>query len=291
MARTHGRIYSSAWSDDDWRALTADAQWLYGQLVSQRDLTAAGVVPLSERRWAKSAADMTPARITAALTALERDRFVVVDEDSEEILIRSFARLETQWANGKRVEALISAIGAIHSKVLVTALADELRRLDDLPARLVERLPERLAERSPVPENALFRRLPSVVTEVLNDVDGIRETGDGIRESAVATRPAPRQRGTRLPEEFELTSEMKAWALTEGHSPPFVLAATAKFVDYWRSVPGQKGVKLDWAGTWRNWVRTEAERAPARAGPVGRQAESDQMFARQLARAEAREAQ
>ena len=28
-----------------------------------------------------------------------------------------------------------------------------------------------------------------------------------------------------------------------------------KFKDYWISQPGQKGVKLDWFATWRNWVR------------------------------------
>jgi hypothetical protein len=29
-----------------------------------------------------------------------------------------------------------------------------------------------------------------------------------------------------------------------------------QFKDYWASVAGQKGVKLDWFATWRNWVRT-----------------------------------
>ena len=27
------------------------------------------------------------------------------------------------------------------------------------------------------------------------------------------------------------------------------------FGDYWRAQPGQKGVKLDWDATWRNWMR------------------------------------
>jgi uncharacterized protein YdaU (DUF1376 family) len=29
------------------------------------------------------------------------------------------------------------------------------------------------------------------------------------------------------------------------------------FRDYWVSVPGQKGVKLDWTATWRNWIRNQ----------------------------------
>ena len=30
-----------------------------------------------------------------------------------------------------------------------------------------------------------------------------------------------------------------------------------QFRDYWVSVPGQKGCKLDWLATWRNWVRNQ----------------------------------
>jgi len=29
-----------------------------------------------------------------------------------------------------------------------------------------------------------------------------------------------------------------------------------RFSDYWQSQPGQKGVKLNWQATWRNWLRT-----------------------------------
>jgi hypothetical protein len=27
------------------------------------------------------------------------------------------------------------------------------------------------------------------------------------------------------------------------------------FVDYWIAQPGQRGVKVDWEATWRNWMR------------------------------------
>lgn len=33
-----------------------------------------------------------------------------------------------------------------------------------------------------------------------------------------------------------------------------------EFVDYWRGIPGQRGVKLDWPATWRNRGRTLLER-------------------------------
>lgn len=40
-----------------------------------------------------------------------------------------------------------------------------------------------------------------------------------------------------------------------------------KFTDYWRAVPGAKGRKLDWPATYRNWIRTAAERKPRNDRP------------------------
>lgn len=43
------------------------------------------------------------------------------------------------------------------------------------------------------------------------------------------------------------------------------------FTDYWIAQPGQKGVKLDWDATWRNWMRNTAKRArPAKPTPTER---------------------
>ena len=61
-------------------------------------------------------------------------------------------------------------------------------------------------------------------------------------------------RGTRLPEKFYVTKEMHEWHAVNTPSVD-VRAETLKFVDYWRAMPGQRGVKLDWLATWRNWMR------------------------------------
>jgi uncharacterized protein YdaU (DUF1376 family) len=34
-----------------------------------------------------------------------------------------------------------------------------------------------------------------------------------------------------------------------------------QFKDYWVSVGGQKGTKLDWTATWRNWVRNQRQQS------------------------------
>lgn len=38
-----------------------------------------------------------------------------------------------------------------------------------------------------------------------------------------------------------------------------------KFIDYWTAKAGKDGAKLDWAATWRNWIRRAAETAQTRA--------------------------
>lgn len=67
-------------------------------------------------------------------------------------------------------------------------------------------------------------------------------------------------RGTRLPDDFCLNSEMREWA---AQKTPHVNAddSLVEFVDYWRGIPGQRGKKLDWPATWRNRMRELEGRA------------------------------
>jgi uncharacterized protein YdaU (DUF1376 family) len=67
-------------------------------------------------------------------------------------------------------------------------------------------------------------------------------------------------RGTRLPNDWSPDGEQLAFARGLGVDG---LEQGDRFRDYWIAQPGQKGVKLDWNGTWRNWVRRAAERSPA----------------------------
>lgn len=44
------------------------------------------------------------------------------------------------------------------------------------------------------------------------------------------------------------------------------------FIDYWIAQPGARGVKVDWAATWRNWMRKKQNESPTlRAIPGGKQ--------------------
>ena len=62
------------------------------------------------------------------------------------------------------------------------------------------------------------------------------------------------KRGSRLPQDWFLTKAMGDWA-TQERPDLDVRQVADQFKDYWVAQAGQKGVKLDWDATWRNWVR------------------------------------
>ncbi len=63
---------------------------------------------------------------------------------------------------------------------------------------------------------------------------------------------------TRVPDPFPVGEDLIAWA--NQNVPGFDWRReSARFLDYWRGVPGVKGRKQDWNATWRNWMRNNAE--------------------------------
>ena len=87
-----------------------------------------------------------------------------------------------------------------------------------------------------------------------------REGGAGGTATTEPARPPqrPQPRGARL-STLGLAGLPENWKdFCQTERPDLDPERTwAKFVDYWDAQPGQKGVKLDWHKTWRNWVRNE----------------------------------
>lgn len=72
------------------------------------------------------------------------------------------------------------------------------------------------------------------------------------------TQASATPRGTRLPEPFHLTTDMRAWAAEKRPCVDPVLE-TEKFVNYWRAKSGRDATKLDWRATWNNWILNAKE--------------------------------
>lgn len=73
---------------------------------------------------------------------------------------------------------------------------------------------------------------------------------------------APRKIGSRLPADWVLPDDWRAYATAKGFQAGPIGLMAEKFKNYWIGKPGKEAVKLDWAATWRNWVISEFERHP-----------------------------
>src|SRR6202035_235613 len=93
-SRSEARIFTSIWADPAFLALPQAEQRMYMFLLSQPDLSFCGVLPLRERKWARSAAGLTVQGVRDALTALTRTAppFIIMDVDTQELMVRSLMR-------------------------------------------------------------------------------------------------------------------------------------------------------------------------------------------------------
>jgi len=72
----------------------------------------------------------------------------------------------------------------------------------------------------------------------------------------ISTKEHKSNRGSRLPTTWTCSQEYIDYCKKERPDlNPDVIAMD--FKDYWISVAGSKGVKLDWFATWRSWVRRQ----------------------------------
>lgn len=147
MARSFARVKASVWVDEDWRRLSPGAQWCYMLLISQPQINNCGIVPYQPRRWARMAAGVTPEHVAAYLTELARANFIIVDEGSEEILVRSFVKHDEIAKQPKLVISARRQFGEIQSDTIPEVLRREypqlferLERREDLPVPLSKEL-------------------------------------------------------------------------------------------------------------------------------------------------------
>ena len=128
MGRPYAKLYRDIWTDPDLRALGRDARYVYIFLFSQPDLNAAGVLPLTVRRWAGTAG-MTPEEMTGTLALLNDHRYVVIDDATEELLIRTYIRNDELWRIPNTLYAVVRDAARTVSPTLRATLAAELAAL------------------------------------------------------------------------------------------------------------------------------------------------------------------
>jgi uncharacterized protein YdaU (DUF1376 family) len=80
------------------------------------------------------------------------------------------------------------------------------------------------------------------------------------------------KRGGRIPDDWAPSDADRMYAASKGLPPARVDREAEAFRNYWMAVAGERGVKVDWPATWRNWILNAIERKPeatAKAQPTG----------------------
>lgn len=285
MARSEARVKTRIWDDADFLRLEPYQKLVYLFLISQPDISHCGVLSLRLRRWAKKLS-YTPKRLDEALDGLAKTRFIVVDDDEEELLVRSFIRGDEVYRQPKVLLAASRQLAEVSSLHIRDALATEVQRIlqegsagpNTRPTLLVMLSTlGRVADTPPDTHSEGYAEgygKPSAIPKPLGTGVGVGvgeelkvRSSSSFSPSGETKKPSAK-RGTRLPEDFAVTDDMTAWA--KKSAPAVDLAfETDQFVDYWSSKP-TNATKLNWDATWRSWMRKAqkdaAERA-ARRGP------------------------
>lgn len=128
MAREYARVKVTIWADLDFRAVTPTAQHLYFLLLTSPTLNMAGVADWRPSRLAKMAKGWTAARVRKAGEELEQHNFIVADDESEEVLVRSFVRHDGVLKSPNLTTAMVKDYAGLGSPKIMRALVAEVHR-------------------------------------------------------------------------------------------------------------------------------------------------------------------
>lgn len=129
MARDRANINTEIWADPHWRSLSHGAQWLYQFILASSKLNLCGVTDWRPARWSGMAEDVSRADIERFAGELEREAFLVIDRDTEEVCIRSFFRHDGILAQPNPMRGAVREFGSIGSARIQGVISHELRRL------------------------------------------------------------------------------------------------------------------------------------------------------------------
>lgn len=128
--RSYTRVYRDIWLDRDWRGLSARAQGTYMMLLTSPSITLAGTMPLQIVKWSRMSAEQDTDAVEDSLWELREHGFIVVDQDTEELLVRAFMRNDTlrNYKSSRTQLGIVRQARKAESLAIRHALADEMER-------------------------------------------------------------------------------------------------------------------------------------------------------------------
>lgn len=129
MPRDHARVNLTIWNDPDFRALPPAAQHLYLTLWTAPELTYCGVHDWRPARLTGLSSGFTAEHIETVAQCLEARHFLVVDRETEECLIRSWARFDGIMKQPRMAISFVHAYTSTASPTIRQVLAREVCKI------------------------------------------------------------------------------------------------------------------------------------------------------------------
>lgn len=131
MARNFAKLYVGIWSDERFKALSSQAQRLYIYLFGHQRLDNAGTLVWQPQVAVRAASDLTPQMIDQAMHELRTHRYIILDEDTGLLAVRSYVRNDETLKNSKNTTAFVKAWDTLDSDMLKSVIAHEVDRIAD----------------------------------------------------------------------------------------------------------------------------------------------------------------
>lgn len=297
MARDHARIHVDIWGDDDWLDVSVDAQLLYFTLYTSPSLSFCGSGEWHPGKLCTRASDWTLERVERARDELVNELFLIIDDNTQEYLIRSWIKHDGLWRTPNMAVSVANARAELASRKLRGVIVFEVSKLRDRdpestawtrpavvkmlsqtaidPAGLIRATPGANPGLNPTSNGAVNPGSNPAAKGYGHPGANPAANGGATTATAKATKDnykrGTENRGAPLPQDWKPSEGVVQQMRTE--CPGVDLTSEhMKFVDHWKSQPGAKGRKADWDATWRNWIRRSHEfvsRTESRTGTTG----------------------
>lgn len=129
MAREYAAVRHAMFAVPEWRKLSVRAQHLYLLLLAHPELSYAGVVDWRPNRLRQFAKGWSQPDFFIAAVELADSGWVVIDDETEEAMIRTFLRDDRVLEQSHLAVAMIKAYNAIASEEIRAAIIHELVQL------------------------------------------------------------------------------------------------------------------------------------------------------------------
>ena len=261
--REYAQLKLSIWNDRDFTALSTDAQLVYIMAMSHPTTNLAGVLDYAPQKFARLAGGLTAKRVVAAVDELSAARFVVTDDETGEMLVRSAVRASGAWKKPTTAASIANSVENTFSDKLRNVLADELRRaVAEDPAAQGKAAAEKLLTCA----NGISAFPGSYTSSYIDPSTGPRLVSerdrDRDRDRDTNAQPAVAREPSRFPDWWSIWGKKKA----KGDAEKAYKAAVPKKIShddlmaktraYWDHVK-RSGTDLQYVPYPATWLRGE----------------------------------